>query len=135
MARLFTALKAAVPNSSRMRVRGPLPTRTNQTTRPCRVTSRCRCGGRGRGMSVITTPPHPACRREAVGCALFENKRQETCVSMAEKAKVCLPGYGKSAKPAENHLSVPRFTRVPIVNVAPGGTMTPRRHVIWGISV
>src|SRR5262249_32271016 len=27
---------------------------TYQTVRPCRVTSRCRCGGRGRGMLLIT---------------------------------------------------------------------------------
>ena len=35
-------------------VRGPLPIRTYQTTRPCCVTCLCRCGGRGRGMASIT---------------------------------------------------------------------------------
>ena len=54
---------------------------------------------------------------------------------MPEKAKVCGAYRGKSATPAENHLSVPRFTAVRIVNAAGGGTMTRRRHSIWGMSV
>ena len=41
-------------NSARRRMRGPLPTRTYQTVLPCRVVSRCRCGGRGRGIPAIT---------------------------------------------------------------------------------
>src|SRR5262249_42715902 len=50
----YSESNSGVPNSARMRVRGPLPTRTYQTALPCRVTCRCRCGGRGRGMATIT---------------------------------------------------------------------------------
>src|SRR5262249_61853822 len=50
----YSASNTCVPNSARMRVRGPLPTRTYQTALPRRVTCRCRCGGRGRGMATIT---------------------------------------------------------------------------------
>jgi opacity protein-like surface antigen len=46
------------------------------------------------------------------------------------------PDYGKSTTPAENHLSVPRFAHGPHCQCGPGGsTMTPRRHVIWGMPV
>ena len=36
-----------------IRMRGPLPTRTYQVTRLWRVRSRCKYGGRGRGIVVI----------------------------------------------------------------------------------
>jgi hypothetical protein len=36
-----------------MRIRGPLPILTYQAARPWRVTCRCKCGGRGRGMSIL----------------------------------------------------------------------------------
>src|SRR5215831_6145118 len=51
MAAWYSVPNSGVPKSARMRMRGPLPTRTYQTVLPCRVTCRCRCGGRGRGMS------------------------------------------------------------------------------------
>ena len=49
----YSALKSGDPNSARSLMRGPLPTRTYQTALPCLVVSRCRCGGRGRGMVSI----------------------------------------------------------------------------------
>jgi hypothetical protein len=50
----YSAPNSADPNSARRRMRDPLPTRTYQTALPCRVISRCRCGGRGRGIVPIT---------------------------------------------------------------------------------
>src|SRR5262249_30146634 len=50
MAAWYSVPNSGVPKSARMRTRGPFPTRTYQTVLPCRVTCRCRWGGRGRGI-------------------------------------------------------------------------------------
>ena len=52
---------------------------------------------------------------------MFESKRQETCALMAEKTEVCGAYCGKSATPAENYLSVPRFPHGPHCQCGGGG--------------
>ena len=88
--------------------------------------------GRGRGAEGIV-PGHSTAHCGIVptaGCdagvrrlivTVFESKRQETCALMAEKAEVCGTDCGKSATPAENHLSIPRLTHDPHCQCGRGG--------------
>ena len=90
--------------------------------------SRCR----GRGAEGIV-PGHSTAHcgiAPTAGCdagvrrlivTVFESKRQETCALMAEKAEVCGTDCGKSATPAENHLSIPRLTHDPHCQCGRGG--------------
>jgi hypothetical protein len=50
----YSALNSSVPKSDRSLILGPLPKRTYHAVLQCRLVSRCRCGGRGRGISSIT---------------------------------------------------------------------------------
>jgi hypothetical protein len=51
-----------------------------------------------------------AATRAGVRCVGLESKRQETCVSMAEKLTFAGLTMANPQHPQENHLSVPRFT-------------------------
>ena len=56
----YSASNSGVPNSARMRTRGPWPFRTYHTGLPCCVVCRCRCGGRGRGIASIKGRSRPS---------------------------------------------------------------------------
>ena len=81
-----------------------------------------------RGTTAAANP----CLREAVDRTVIESKRQETCVLKQKKLRFAGLIMANPQHPQRiiSHSRV--LPTVRIVNVA-GGTITPRRHVIWGM--